>query len=105
MGMSPNDFYEMDIEDFILKSRGFIDKRIDKKRDLRRLGAVLQAPLVSKQAPPMMSQWPIYGDDKLKKEIKRDVEEETKKTLEMHKVGGFEYVLENGKIIKKSSLN
>lgn len=38
------------------------------------------------------SVFPIDGDDELKKQISRHVDEVTKKILEMHKVGGFEYI-------------
>lgn len=91
----------MDIEDFILKANGFLDARIWQERNYRRLAQVLQAPHVDKRAPSMLNQWPIAKDAELKKQINQFIEKSTLDTLKMHSLGGFEYVLDKGKIIMK----
>lgn len=101
MGMSPHDFYSIAIEDFMLKGKGFIDARIDGKRDLRRLAAIIQSPHVDKKAPSMMSQWPIAKDEEIKQQISDYVSEQAKITLDRHAKGGFVYVKENGRMIAK----
>lgn len=60
----------MSIEDFSLKVEGFYDARIWEERCLRRLGQVLQAPHVTKEAPSMLRQWPIAKDEETRVKAK-----------------------------------
>lgn len=81
MGLLPNEFYEMDIEDFSLKSEGFIDGRIWLERSLRRLGQIIQAPLVDSKAPSMLKQWPIMKDAETIEQVKVNREQNAVTTL------------------------
>jgi len=80
MGLLPDQFYDMEIEDFSLKVEGFLDARIWLERSLRRLGQVLQAPHVDQKAPSMLRQWPISKDDEIEKARKEMLEEQAIKT-------------------------
>ena len=80
MGLSPNEFYEMEIEDFSLKVEGFLDARIWLERSLRRLGQVLQAPHVKDSAPSMLKQWPISKDNEIEAARKEMLEEQALQT-------------------------
>lgn len=101
MGLSPHEFFSMDIEDFILKSNGFFDARLWQERNYRRLAEVLQRPHVTSKAPSMMDQWPLAKDNELKKQVREYISKANEETLKAHKQGGFEYVMEKGKIIMK----
>lgn len=107
--MSPADFYEMEIGDFILKFKGFIDSVTDRKRALRRHAYLILSAWCEK-LPSAYKIWPLEGDDELKVQISRHIDEVTRQTLEMHKVGGFEFidgVNEKGQkvVIQKPVLN
>jgi len=66
MNLSPEDFYEMRIEDFILKTRGFQRARVREERLVRRLAEFTIAPHIAKGSPSIMALWPISLDEELK---------------------------------------
>lgn len=66
MELSPREFYEMTIEDFILKAEGFRNARVREERIYRRLAEFTIAPHLEKGSPSIMSMWPITDDEKLK---------------------------------------
>lgn len=63
----------MDNEDFFLMMKGFKDRLIDEKRDLRRMALIIVSPHV-KDMPSAMRIWPIEKDNELEAEIKRQKE-------------------------------
>lgn len=107
IGILPVDFYSMDFPDYLLLKKGFNNKRIFESSLFRRQTCLIVWALGAKQS--MQQLWPLPGDEELKKKINKHLEETTKKILEMHKAGGFEYVDEiiNGKkvIVQKQILN
>src|SRR5436190_1689397 len=64
MGLHPHEFYDMDNEDFFLMMRGFKDRLIDQKRDLRRAVYLIVSTQV-KDMPSAMRIWPIEKDEEL----------------------------------------
>src|SRR6185369_3202378 len=81
MGISPNEFYQMDLEDYYLKVEGFTDARIWFERSLRRLAQIVQAPHVDSRAPSMLKQWPIMKDEQTVEQIKVNQKNNSVKTL------------------------
>lgn len=98
----------MQLRDYILLRKGFRNKRIYEQRLARRITAIIVSCWATKPVN-WYTVFPIEGDDELKLQINKHLDEVTRQILEMHKVGGFEYVDEivNGKrvIVQKQILN
>jgi len=69
IGMQPDEFYNLDHEDYFLIKKGFFNRRIYDQRVMRRMVMTIIAPWVSKLPSPY-AVLPLPLDDELRKEIK-----------------------------------
>lgn len=82
MGLLPNEFYEMDIEDFSLKSEGFLDARIWLERSLRRAVSIIYYSQPFNKTPPSVERlWPILKDAEVTEQVKVNREQNAVNTL------------------------
>lgn len=69
IGLLPEDFYSMDVDDYWLLHKGFFNKRVYEQRVIRRAVMTVIAPWV-KNLPSPYSVFPLPDDDKLQAEIR-----------------------------------
>jgi hypothetical protein len=69
IGLLPDNFYELDHEDYFLLKKGYFNKRVYEQRVFRRMVMTIIAPWV-KNMPSPYSILPLPMDDELMKEIK-----------------------------------
>jgi hypothetical protein len=106
MGISPQEFYTMDIEDFILKGNGFLEGRLWLEEKIRRASEIIHRPHVAKTSPSIMALWPMPWDKRNQQKAREHVDQQNLEAMNKHKEGGFEYVLDKGRIVmKKINMN
>lgn len=69
IGLLPDNFYDLEHEDYFLLKKGFFNKRIYEQRVFRRMVMTIIAPWV-KKLPSPYSILPLPMDDELREEIK-----------------------------------
>lgn len=68
IGILPNDFYMMELDDYLLLHRGFYSKKLEEKRTLRWAVSPLVQMWASKKVD-ILKIMPLPDDDKLKKDL------------------------------------
>jgi hypothetical protein len=69
IGLLPENFYNLEHEEYFLLKKGFFQKRVYDQRVLRRVVMTIIAPWVKNTPSPYMV-FPLPLDDELRKEIK-----------------------------------
>ena len=96
MGLLPKDFYDMELEDFLLAMQGFHDHQVFSLQMIRRQTWLMIAPHV-KKPPKETDLWPLPGDKELKQQANEAISERAKQVLIEHKRRQRVNKLTNGK--------
>lgn len=100
MGLSPEEFYKMDIEDFHLARSGFFNKRAHDESVFRKMAAILISPW-SKQRIDEHQLWWIKGDEEKRKLHKEESDAKTMAIL--NSMSNVKYVKRNGVIVAEKT--